>query len=56
MVNEKGTISKIESDIDDFRKSNFRLKYLYKYALKNAKEDEVSAIKSLIPEPKMEEK
>jgi MoxR-like ATPase len=53
---EKGTISKIESDIDDFRKSNFRLKYLYKYALKNAKEDEVSAIKSLIPEPKMEEK
>ncbi len=53
---EKGTISKIESDIDDFRKSNFRLKYLYKYALKHAKDGDVSAIKNLIPEPKMEEK
>lgn len=53
---EKGTISKIDSDIDDFRKSNFRLKYLYKYALKHAKDGNIDAIKNLIPEPKMEEK
>jgi hypothetical protein len=50
---EKNTITKMESDIDDFRKSNFRLKYLYKYALKHA--SDFDAIKNLIPEPKMVE-
>lgn len=50
---EKNTITKMENDIDDFRKSNFRLKYLYKYALKHA--SDLDAIKNLIPEPKMVE-
>lgn len=52
---EQGTITKVNSDIDDFRKSNFRLKYLYKYALKHAENGNVDAVKSLIPEPKMVE-
>ena len=51
---ETGTISKIETDIEDFRRQNFRLKYLYKYAIKHAADDQKDAIKNLIPEPKME--
>lgn len=51
---ESTTASKIETDIEQFRRSNFRLKFLYKYALKHAKDGDSEAIKSLIPEPKME--
>ena len=48
---ESTTASKVETDIEQFRRSNFRLKFLYKYALKRA--DDLDAVKSLIPEPKM---
>ena len=51
---ESGTIGKIETDIEDFRRQNFRLKYLYKYAIKHAAESDKEAIKNMIPEPKME--
>jgi MoxR-like ATPase len=48
---ETTTIGKIETDIEDFRRQNFRLKYLYKYAVKHAADDQKEAIKNLIPEP-----
>ena len=48
---ETATIGKIETDIEDFRRQNFRLKYLYKYAVKHAADDQKEAIKNLIPEP-----
>lgn len=52
---EKSIISKISEDIEDFRRSNFRLKYLYKYVLKQADKDgNVDAIKNMIPAPVIE--